>query len=96
MRTLTCLLLLSAIGCEEIRRNGRPGDVGYIAPEYVQVKVIDFVPELIQETSRGPVTRQAYSVLEDESGKRYRVVGKVGPIGDMFKVDVSLMEEVGS
>lgn len=35
MRTLACLLLLAVFGCEEIRRNGRPGDTGYIAPEYM-------------------------------------------------------------
>lgn len=96
MRTLACLLLLAVFGCEEIRRNGRPGDTGYIAPEYMKVKVIEFEPELIQETSKGPLTRQAYSVLEDEKGRRYRVVGRVGPIGDTFSVDVSLMEEIGS
>ena len=97
MRTLLLVVLIgfSACGCEEIRRNGRPGDVGYIAPEYVRVKVIEFEPDLIRETSKGPITRQAYSVLEDENGKRYRVVGKVGPIGDTFKVDISLMEEDG-
>jgi len=96
MRTLACLLLLAAFGCEEIRRNGRPGDTGYIAPEYVKVKVIEFEPELIKETSRGPVIRQSYSVLEDEDGKRYRAMGKVGPVGDTFRMDVSLMEEIGS
>ena len=97
MRVLPYILMfVVGVGCEEIRRNGRPGDVGYIAPEYVKVKVIEFEPELILETRKGPVTRASYSVLEDENGKRYRIVGKVGPVGDTFKVDVSLMEEVGS
>jgi hypothetical protein len=96
MRTLACLLLLAAFGCEEIRRNGRPGDSGYIAPDYVKVKVIEFEPELIKETNQGSFTRQAYSVVEDEDGKRYRIHGKVGPVGDTFRMDVSLMEEIGS
>lgn len=98
MRTLLLVVFIGvfACGCEEIRRNGRPGDVGYIAPEYVKVKVIEFEPELILDSRKGPVTRESYSVLEDENGKRYRIVGKVGPVGDTFKVDVSLMEEVGS
>ena len=95
MRTLACLLLLAAFGCKEIRRNGRPGDSGYIAPDYVKVKVVEFEPELVKETNEGPLIRQAYSVVEDEDGKRYRIVGKVGPVGDTFKVDASLMEEVG-
>jgi hypothetical protein len=94
MRALLLVVLLC--GCEEIRRNGRPGDTGYIAPDYVKVKVIEFEPELIKETTKGPVLRQAYSVLEDEDGKRYHIQGKVGPVGDTFKMDVSLMEEIGS
>lgn len=98
MRILPLVVFLCACvcGCEEIRRNGRPGDIGYIAPDYVKVKVIEFEPELVKETNEGPVIRQAYSVVEDEDGKRYRIRGKVGPVGDTFKMDVSLMEEIGS
>lgn len=32
----------------------------------------------------------------DWDRRRYRVVGRVGPVGDTFKMDVSLMEEIGS
>lgn len=89
------VLFLVLSGCEDIRRNGKPGDPGYIAPRYVQVKVIEFEPELVLETDQGTVIKQPYSVVEDEEGKRYRVLGKVGPVGDTFKMDVSLMNEIG-
>jgi hypothetical protein len=94
MRVLLLVVLLC--GCEEIRRNGRPGDTGYVAPEYVKVKVIEFEPDLVIEVAGEAIIRNAYSVVEDENGRRYRVVGKIGPIGDTFKMDVSLMEEIGS
>lgn len=98
MRTLLLVVFIGVFvcGCEEIRRNGRPGDSGYIAPEYVKVKVIEFEPDLVTEVAGKAFTRNAYSVVEDENGRRYRVVGRVGPIGDNFKMDVSLMEEIGS
>jgi hypothetical protein len=88
------VLFIVLCGCEEMRRNGRPGDVGYIAPKYSQVKVIEFVPEFITEVAGRAGVRQAYSVVEDEEGKRYRIPGKVGPVGDKFKMDVSLMVEI--
>jgi hypothetical protein len=90
---LCCAIVIS--GCDELRRNGKPGDKGYIAPRYVQVKVIEFEPELIQEVGNRIAHRQSYSVVEDEDGKRYRITGKVGPVGDTFKMDVSLMNEIG-
>jgi hypothetical protein len=96
MRTLLLVVLLGVCGCEEIRRNGRPGDTGYIAPQYVKVKVIEFEPDLLTEVAGRAFKRAAYSVVEDENGKRYHVLGRVGPIGDSFKMDVSLMEEIGS
>jgi hypothetical protein len=89
------LLISLCCGCEEIRR-GKPGEPGYIAPRYVQVKVIEFEPELVKEVGGRTVMRQSYSVVEDEDGKRYRFIGKIGPVGDTFKMDVSLMKEIGS
>ena len=92
---LCAVVLFSLCGCEELKRNGRPGDPGYIAPKYLTVTVIDFEPEFIGNAGGRAVTRNAYSVVEDEHGKRYRVGGKVGPVGDTFKMDVSLLDEIG-
>ncbi len=89
------VLFVVLCGCEEIRRNGRPGDAGYIAPRNVSVTVIEFEPEFIGEVGGRTAIRQAYSVVEAEDGKRYRVIGKVGPVGDKFTMDVSLMSEIG-
>ena len=88
-------LLAILCGCEAIRRNGMPGDAGYIAPKYLQVKVIEFEPGLVMEVAGRAGVRQAYSVVEDEEGKRYRILGKVGPVGDTFKMDASLLSEIG-
>lgn len=88
------ILLVISCGCEAIRRNGFPGEDGYIAPKYLQVEVIEFEPELITEIGGRAAVRQAYSIIEDEEGKRYRVGGRVGPVGDTFKMDVSLMSEI--
>lgn len=92
-----CLLALLA-GCdsEAIRRNGRPGDAGYIAPDYRPVKMIAFEPELIEEVGGRVAKRQAYSVVEDDRGRRYRVIGRAGEVGDEFQMDVSLLTEFGS
>lgn len=96
IRLFLIVAIVLLCGCEDMRRNGRPGDAGYIAPKYLQVKVIEFEPELIQKVGWNTAIRQAYSVVEDEEGKRYRIIGKVGPVGSTFKMDVSLLQEIGS
>lgn len=95
MKRLLIAICVLIFGCDEIRRNGRPGDPGYIAPRNVSVKVIEFEPQFLSEVGGRTVIRQAYSVVEAEDGKRYRILGKVGPVGDTFKMDVSLMNEIG-
>lgn len=96
MRLLLAILLLTSFGCEHFKRNGQPGDSGYITPLYLEVKVILFEPELIQEVNNGTVIKQAYSVVESSDKKRYRIQGKVGPVGDTFMMDVSLMKELNN
>lgn len=95
MRLLPFVLIV-LLGCsaEEFRR-GRPGDSGYIAPNRVQVEMIIYSPELVLQTSDGPCIRQEYSVVETEEGIRYSIQGRAGSVGDKFKVDISLLKEVG-
>ncbi len=93
---LLCIgLFACSPGCEQIRRGGKPGDAGYIAPRNVHVTVIEVEPGYAKEVGGRPVILQPYSVVEAEDGKRYRVSGKVGPVGDSFTMDVSLMSEIG-
>lgn len=95
MKTYLIILLLLFCGCDELRRNGKPGDAGYIAPRHVEVTVIEFEPGFVKEVAGRTATLQAYSVVESADEKRYRIPGRVGPVGDSFKLDVSLLKEIG-
>jgi hypothetical protein len=83
MKTLLLVVLFVFCGCEDI------------APKYLTVKIISIESELAVEIGGEPAIRQAYSIVEDEEGKRYFIRGKVGLVGDTFKMDVSLMNEIG-
>lgn len=93
---LLCIGLLACLlGCEQVRRGGSPGDKWYIAPRNVSVTIVDAEPGYAKEVGGQTVVLQPYSVVEAEDGKRYRVSGKVGQVGDTFTMDVSLMKEIG-
>lgn len=95
MKTYLIILLLLFCGCDELRRNGKPGDVGYIAPRHVEVVVVEFEPGFTKEVAGRVASMQPYSVVESADKKRYRIQGRVGPVGDSFKPDVSLLREIG-
>jgi hypothetical protein len=78
---------------EKLRR-GQPGSADYIAPDYRDCRVVAFEPEFVGEAAGRAVKRDAYSVIEDDRCRRYRVKGRVGEVGEEFSMDVSLQTEV--
>jgi hypothetical protein len=89
---LVCVFALA--GCTEQLRRGEPGSPNYIAPDYRACKVVAFEPELFRKAGGRTGVRQAYSVIQDDRGRRYRKLGRVGEVGDEFQMDVSLSEEI--
>ena len=67
---------------------------GDIPKEYRMVKIVVYQPEIILEVAGTPGIRQEYTIVEDEEGIRYQVDMKVGEVGDTFKMDVSMLNEL--
>ena len=87
--------LLLFCGCQSGR--GNPNDPNYIAPKYVEVKIVHFEPDLIKETEDLSYKRNAYTVVESvKEKKRYFITGHIGEKDDIFNLDISLLTEVGS
>lgn len=96
---LMLVACVALIGCtqaemDELKR-GRPGSKNYVAPEYVQVTIIRFNEGYVTKVNdRMSMVEKPHTVVEDDRGRRYRVKGNVGEVGDQFQMDVSLGDEV--
>lgn len=98
MRVFILLLCIFTLGCtnkvmEELKRGPR-GSSGYIAPDYRKCKVVILEPDYYEKSGSRTIFRNAYTVIEDDRGRRYIKVGQIGELGDEFEMDVSLIEEV--
>lgn len=85
---LVATLIFTLTGCEEKTKQPR-------VPIYKQVKIVHVENELAQLTDRSYVRRNAYTIVEDDENKRYSVNGKAGQMGDVFKIDISRLQELG-
>lgn len=92
--TILLLSLLCLTGCEEIRRNGRPGDHGYIAPDFRSVMIVHVEPGWVKEIGGKTIKQNAYTIVEDDRKRRFIILGVVGKLDESFKMDVSLENPV--
>ena len=100
MKYIAIITALLFVGCSEIteetRRNGRPGDSGYIAPHFVEVEIVKVVPFHQENVGSMYMYTKDHVIVQSEDRKRYEVLGHVGEVGDKFMLDISLLKPIGS